>query len=47
LLGGLVYDRLASYTLMSVGSWRMGLAAMLVLTAFRPFPARTAGAVAA
>ena len=27
LLGGLVYDRLASYTLMYVGSWGMGLAA--------------------
>ena len=40
LLGGLVYDRLDSYTLMYVGSWGMGLAAVLVLVAFRPFPGR-------
>ncbi len=43
LLGGLVYDRLNSYTLMYVGSWGMGLAAMLVLMAFRPFPRQRAG----
>jgi MFS family permease len=42
LLGGLIYDRLNSYTLMYVGSWGMGLAAMLVLLAFRPFPGRGA-----
>ncbi len=40
LLGGLIYDRMDSYTLMYVGSWGMGLAAMLLLMAFRPFPAR-------
>lgn len=40
LLGGLVYDRLNSYTLMYVASWGMGLAAMAVLMAFRPFPMR-------
>ncbi len=47
LLGGLVYDRLHSYTLMYVASWGMGLAAMAVLMAFRPFPMRkVAGAPA-
>jgi MFS family permease len=38
LLGGLIYDRFGSYALMYVGSWGMGLAAMLVLMMFRPFP---------
>ncbi|MGS1096674.1 MFS transporter (plasmid) [Aquamicrobium terrae] len=40
LLGGLVYDRFDSYTLMYIGSWGMGLAAMLILMTFRPFPER-------
>ncbi len=40
LLGGLIYDRFDSYVLMYVGSWGMGLAAMLVLLTFRPFPQR-------
>jgi MFS family permease len=40
LLGGLIYDHFDSYTLMYVGSWGMGLAAMLMLMAFRPFPRR-------
>lgn len=40
LLGGLVYDRFGSYALMYVGSWGMGLAAVLILMTFRPFPAR-------
>jgi MFS family permease len=40
LLGGLIYDHFASYALMYVGSWGMGLVAMLILTAFRPFPRR-------
>lgn len=38
LLGGMIYDTFASYALMYVGSWGMGLAAMLILMAFRPFP---------
>jgi MFS family permease len=38
LLGGLIYDHFDSYVLMYVGSWGMGLAAMLMLMAFRPFP---------
>jgi len=37
LLGGQVYDRLGSYTLMYVGSWGMGLVSVLLLVAFRPF----------
>ncbi|CAM5303991.1 Arabinose efflux permease OS=Afipia felis OX=1035 GN=NCTC12722_02559 PE=4 SV=1 [Afipia felis] len=40
LLGGLIYDRFGSYALMYVGSWGMGLAAMLVLMMFRPFPSQ-------
>lgn len=47
LLGGLVYDRLNSYTLMYVASWGMGLAAMAVLMAFRPFPTRKMAGAAA
>jgi MFS family permease len=42
LLGGMIYDTFASYALMYVGSWGMGLAAMLILMAFRPFPRRQA-----
>ena len=37
LLGGLIYDHFDSYTLMYLGSWGMGLAAMLMLMAFQPF----------
>ncbi|MGW6778725.1 MFS transporter [Brucella pseudogrignonensis] len=40
LLGGLVYDRFNSYAFMYIGSWCMGLAAVLVLMTFRPFSAR-------
>ncbi|HMN81321.1 MAG TPA: MFS transporter [Burkholderiaceae bacterium] len=40
LLGGLIYDNFGSYAPMYVGSWGMGLAAMLILMAFRPFPRR-------
>jgi MFS family permease len=38
LLGGLIYDHFGSYALMYVGSWGMGLMAMLILMSFRPFP---------
>jgi MFS family permease len=38
LLGGLIYDRFGSYAPMYVGSWILGLAAMLILWSFRPFP---------
>lgn len=40
LLGGLIYDRFDSYASMYVVSWGMGLAAMLILLAFRPFSKR-------
>lgn len=39
LLGGFVYDRFNSYVMMYIGSWGMGLAAVLILMTFRPFPA--------
>jgi MFS family permease len=42
LLGGLIYDHFDSYRLMYVGSCGMGLAAMLILMAFRPFPKKAA-----
>jgi MFS family permease len=42
LLGGLIYDRLGTYAPMYVASWGMGLAAMLILMTFRPFPDRAA-----
>jgi MFS family permease len=47
LLGGVIYDRFGSYALMYVGSWGMGLAAMLVLMTFRPFPRKQAAMAAA
>jgi MFS family permease len=40
LLGGLVYDHFGSYAPLYVCSWGMGLVAMLILMAFRPFPGR-------
>jgi len=40
LLGGLIFDRFGSYAWMYWGSWGMGLAAMLIVMAFRPFPRR-------
>jgi predicted MFS family arabinose efflux permease len=47
LLGGLAYDHFGSYAPMYVGSWGMGLAAMLILMTFRPFArSRTEMAVA-
>ncbi|OPH81790.1 MFS transporter [Nitrobacter vulgaris] len=47
LLGGLIYDHFGSYALMYVGSWGMGLMAMLILMSFRPFfPRREAMAAA-
>ncbi|WP_425906499.1 MFS transporter [Nitrobacter sp. TKz-YC02] len=42
VLGGLIYDHFGSYALMYVGSWGMGLMAMLILMSFRPFPRREA-----
>jgi MFS family permease len=40
LLGGLIYERFESYAFMYVVSCGMGLVAMLILLAFRPFPER-------
>ncbi|MEZ5765600.1 MAG: MFS transporter [Xanthobacteraceae bacterium] len=47
LVGGMIYDRFGSYVLMYVGSWGMGLAAMLILMTFRPFPRKQAAWVGA
>ncbi|RFC69237.1 MULTISPECIES: MFS transporter [Mesorhizobium] len=47
ILGGLIYDRFDSYALMYIGSWGMGLAAVLILMTFRPFPQRQATMVPA
>ncbi len=38
LAGGLIYDALASYTWLYVGSWAMGIGAFLIAITFRPFP---------
>jgi hypothetical protein len=38
LAGGLIYDALASYTWLYVGSWAMGIGAFLVAMTFRPLP---------
>ena len=38
LVGGLLYDRFASYTWLYVGSWGIGLGAFLIAMTFRPFP---------
>ena len=43
LAGGLIYDALASYTWLYVGSWAMGIGAFLIALTFRPVsPARPA-----
>ncbi len=47
LLGGLIYDHFGSYAPMYAGSWAMGLAAMMILMTFRPFPQAQPAAVAA
>ncbi len=36
LAGGLIYDALASYTWLYVGSWAMGIGAFLIAMTFRP-----------
>jgi MFS family permease len=38
LAGGLIYDALASYTWLYVGSWAMGIGAFLIALTFRPLP---------
>ncbi|MFI0848394.1 MFS transporter [Mesorhizobium sp. IMUNJ 23232] len=46
LLGGLIYDNFDSYAWLYIGSWGMGIAAMLIAMTFRPF-ARAQPALAA
>lgn len=43
--GGLIFDAFASYTLLYVGSWGIGLGAVLIALTFRPFPERRPQAV--
>jgi MFS family permease len=38
LAGGLIYDALASYTWLYVGSWAMGIGAFLIAMTFKPLP---------
>ena len=38
LAGGLIYDTFASYTWLYVGSWGIGLGAVLIAMTFRPVP---------
>jgi len=38
LAGGLIYDYLASYTWLYIGSWAMGIGAFLMAVTFRPLP---------
>jgi predicted MFS family arabinose efflux permease len=38
LTGGLIFDALASYTWLYVGSWVLGIGAVLIALTFRPFP---------
>ena len=38
LAGGLIYDALANYTWLYVGSWAMGIGAFLIASTFRPLP---------
>jgi MFS family permease len=38
LAGGLIYDALASYAWLYIGSWIMGLGAFLIAMTFRPMP---------
>ena len=47
LAGGLIYDTLASYTWLYVGSWIMGLGAFFIAMTFRPVPKLSPAAVPA
>ena len=47
LLGGLIYDHFASYAWLYIGSWGMGIAAMLIAMTFRPFAKEERGLAAA
>jgi MFS family permease len=47
LTGGLIYDRLGSYTWLFIGSFAVGIGAFLIAMTFRPFPKTEPVAVAA
>jgi MFS family permease len=44
LAGGLIYDTFASYAWLYIGSWIMGLGALLIIMTFRPIPVARAAA---
>jgi MFS family permease len=46
LLGGILYDRFDSYAWLYIGSWGMGIAAVLIAMTFRPFARREVAAAA-
>jgi MFS family permease len=47
LAGGLIYDTFASYSWLYIGSWLMGLGAVLIILTFRPMPVGRAAPVPA
>ncbi|ANK75201.1 MFS transporter [Ensifer sp. ENS07] len=47
IAGGLIYDALASYTWLYIGSWGIGLGAFLIALTFRPAPRYQAAVAAA
>src|SRR6478736_2811795 len=47
LAGGLIYDTFASYAWLYIGSWIMGIGALLIALTFRPVPAARPVPVAA
>ncbi|SFU11046.1 MFS transporter [Mesorhizobium sp. YR577] len=47
LVGGLIYDHFDSYAWLYIGSWGMGVAAMLIALTFRPFAKEERGLAAA
>jgi MFS family permease len=47
LVGGLIYDHFDSYAWLYIGSWGMGIAAMLIALTFRPFAKEERGLAAA
>ncbi|MGF6255121.1 MFS transporter [Ensifer sp. LBL] len=47
IAGGLIYDALASYTWLYIGSWGIGLGAFLIALTFRPAPRYQSVAAAA
>ncbi|HEX8064697.1 MAG TPA: MFS transporter, partial [Allosphingosinicella sp.] len=47
VLGGMIYDRYATYSWLFVTAFGLGIGAFLIAMTFRPFPAERRGAVAA